>query len=310
MVRILFAGSPEAALPSLKAVAEFTDDLTVMSQPDRPVGRKRILTPTPVSLWALEHDIPLFRPETGDDLRADVARIAPDLGVTVAFGRLLSPDVLSLPRYGWWNVHFSLLPRYRGAAPVQHALFEGDSSTGVSVFQIEEGLDTGPILAARPHPIEPGITAGVLLDELSHVGAEVLGQLLEALARQHPDEGLPTTAQTGEATSAPKPARETGHILATDSLDMAFRRFQATTPEPGCFVSFDAGRHALRLLQVSAQPGPTVDPPGMISATGGDITLALGGGYLLLHEVHPSGKKPMTAEQWWRGVQRGVSIDD
>jgi methionyl-tRNA formyltransferase len=304
-VRILFAGSPEVALPSLDKVASWASELAVMSQPDRPVGRKRVLTPTPVSTWASDHGVTLFRPESAKELHDQVAEFSPDLAITVAFGRILTPNVLAVPTHGWWNLHFSLLPRFRGAAPVQHALFEGDTKTGVTVFQIDEGLDTGPILGALAHPITPGITTGELLGELSHLGATLVGTLLEDLAQG----SLRPTPQSGVATHAPKPDRDMGHIRAGDSLEKATRRFQATTPEPGCFVSDGAGRDTLRILAATTQPGPISHPPGTVAAIDGGVGLALNGGYLLLHEVHPAGKKPMRAVDWWRGVTDKVTID-
>lgn len=304
-VRILFAGSPQAALPSLRTVAQVTGEIAVMSQPNRPVGRKRILTPTPVSQWALSHRVTLYRPESHEQVQTQVREFSPDLGITVAFGRILKPDVLALPAHGWWNVHFSLLPRFRGAAPVQNALFEGDTETGVTVFQIEEGLDTGPILGSVSHPIRPGITAGELLKELSEVGATLLGNLLGDLARG----SLHPVPQSGDWTHAPKPDREMGHIRAGDSLEVAMRRFQATTPEPGCFVTHSDGGDLLRILSATPQSGPISDQAGTIQGVDGGVSLALDGGYLVVQEVHPAGKKPMKAADWWRGVIGKVCID-
>ena len=299
------------ALPALEAVAGVATELAVMSQPDKPVGRKKVLTPTPVSSWALERGVTLFRPADHDGIAEAVAQFAPDLGVTVAFGRILRHPALAGPSMGWWNVHFSRLPRWRGAAPVQNALLAGDTDTGVSLFRLDEGMDTGPLLGQRDHAITPGITAGALLDELSHLGADLLAHTLH----QHHTGTLGATEQEGPATHAPKLERETGRITSTDALEQAQRRFQATTPEPGCFVSWGGGENTLRILSVDATADflvtdPAGHTPGSIQATPRGIGLILSGGALVLENVQPAGKKVMPAVDWWRGVHEEIRIDD
>jgi methionyl-tRNA formyltransferase len=304
-VRILFAGSPAVALPALEAVASVATELAVMSQPDKPVGRKKVLTPTAVSSWAQGNDVALFRPHSHETIAQAVKEFAPDLGITVAYGRILRPEVLAIPAHGWWNVHFSLLPRWRGAAPVQHALLAGDLSTGVSVFQLDEGMDTGPILSQREHPITPGTTAGALLEELAHVGAILLAETL----RKHHTGELHPTPQRGDETHAPKLERETGRITSRDSIDQARRRYQATTPEPGCFVSWAQGEQTLRVLDARAVDGPTATLLGAISQGPHGVGIALEGGLMRLEIVQPAGKKAMSAADWWRGVHEEIRID-
>jgi methionyl-tRNA formyltransferase len=280
-------------------------ELAVMSQPDKPVGRKKVLTPTPVSSWALERGVTLFRPGDHDGVLHAVSEFSPDLGITVAYGRLLTSEVLAIPTAGWWNVHFSLLPRWRGAAPVAHALLAGDSDTGVSVFQLDDGMDTGPLLAQRSHPIAPGITAGQLLEQLSHLGAELLTDTLQEFLT-----GKVTPApQHGHATNAPKPDRDTGRIRSSDAADMALRRFQATTPEPGCFVSWSHGEKTLRVLAASVSTDASSGTEGSIHNTPHGVGIQLTGGSLLLETVQPSGKTPMPAADWWRGVHEDITID-
>jgi len=304
-VRILFAGSPAQALPTLKAVAGMATELAVVSQPDKPVGRKKTLTPTPVSAWALEEGITLHRPADREGIAQVVSEVSPDLGITVAYGRLLQAETLAIPPAGWWNVHFSLLPRWRGAAPVQHALLAGDSETGVTVFQLDEGVDTGPVLNHRSYPIPPGITAGKLLDELSDVGAAILAETLQL----HLSGALTRTPQSGTPTQAPKLARESGRVRSTDTIDNALRRFQATTPEPGCFVSFGNGEQTLKILAAQAFTTPHATSYGTIQALDNGVGIGLDGGFLLLETVQPAGKKAMPAADWWRGVHEEIHID-
>ena len=305
-VRILFAGSPAVALPALEAVASVATELAVMSQPDRPVGRKKVLTPTAVSSWATTHGVGLYRPTDHDAIGQAVTEFAPDLGITVAYGRILRPDVLAIPANGWWNLHFSLLPRWRGAAPVQNALFAGDTETGVTIFQLDAGMDTGPVLSQQTHAIAAGITAGALLDELSVVGAWLLTTTLQNQLVTP----VRSTPQHGEATHAAKLDRDTGRVRSTDTVQMATRRFQATTPEPGCFVSWGDGQHSLRVLEASTSTDTKWSAEGTISMTPDGVGIGLAGGSLLLHSVQPAGKKPMPATDWWRGVhQTEIALD-
>ena len=293
------------SLPALEAVADVATELAVMSQPDKPVGRKKVLTPTAVSAWATAHGVTLYRPDNHEGIGQAVREFAPDLGITVAYGRILRPDVLAIPAQGWWNVHFSLLPRWQGAAPVQNALLAGDTETGVTVFQLDDGMDTGPVLSQQSHPIAAGITAGALLEELSIVGAELLATTLQ----HHVNTPLTPTPQQGEATHAPKLDRDTGRIRSTDTIQMATRRFQAATPEPGCFVSWGEGQHSLRVLEASAATDTKSSAEGTISMTPDGVGIGLAGGSLLLHSVQPAGKKPMPAADWWRGVHQEIHLD-
>lgn len=293
------------ALPALDAVWETNRELAVMSQPDKPVGRKKILTPTPVSQWALDRGVLLYRPLDHDGIQRAVSEFSPDLGITVAYGRILRPTVLDVPRHGWWNLHFSLLPRWRGAAPVQHALLAGDTTTGVSVFRLNEGVDTGPLLGQVSHPITPGITAGDLLTELSYLGATLLAQAVEQLATG----GVTEAEQSGDVSHAPKLERDTGRICASDPLDVALRRFQATTPEPGCYVTWGRPDKSLRILAANAMYDAASPGDGAIHTVSGGVGIALAGGYLMLESVQPAGKKAMSSTDWWRGVHGDVAID-
>ena len=180
-MRIVFAGTPEFAVPALRAAANATEVVAVYTQPDRPAGRGRVLTASPVKLEALKRGIPVLQPETlKNKLSRDALRaLQPDLMVVVAYGMLLPQSILDIPQYGCWNVHASLLPRWRGAAPIQRAIEAGDTETGVCLMQMEKGLDTGPVLLRRAIPIEPTMTGGQLHDALSILGAQVLADGLK-----------------------------------------------------------------------------------------------------------------------------------
>ncbi len=305
-MKILFAGSPDTALPALRAVAKFADELAVLSQPDRPVGRRRQVTPTPVSEWAMDKQVPLFRPDDHLGIAEAVRSFRPDLAITVAYGRILTPEVLGIPHHGWWNVHFSLLPRWRGATPVQHALLAGDEETGVSVFRLDDGVDTGPLLNQVTHPIRQGITAGELLDELSNVGTTALLETLQTLQSGR----LREKSQDGDVTLAPKLEREEGKISAGATALEAWRRYQATTPEPGCFVEDRASGNTIRLLELQGNSFSHDRPRGVIDVLDNQVCVFLDGGILRLTRVLPAGKKPMDAMDWWRGVAGPVVIND
>src|SRR5437762_1591792 len=183
-MRLVFAGTPEVALPSLDAIADSGHDLVaVVTRPDAPAGRGRRLVRSPVGAWADERGIEVLtparprEPEFLDRLKS----IAPECVPVVAYGALVPPAALEIPRYGWVNLHFSLLPAWRGAAPVQHAVLHGDEITGASVFQLEAGLDTGPVFGTRTEPIRPTDTAGDLLERLAHAGARLLVEVLDGI---------------------------------------------------------------------------------------------------------------------------------
>ena len=304
-VRVVFAGSPEVALPALEVVAQRSSELLVISQPDRPTGRKGTLTPTAVSRYALDHSLPLERPGTADQLRDCVADFMPDLGITVAYGRILRPEVLELPRLGWWNLHFSLLPRWRGAAPVQHALLAGDTTTGVTIFALDAGIDTGPVLHQEDHPIRPGMTAGELLGQLSRLGARALNTTLDSAEAGN----LRPTAQAGPATHAPKLVREDGRVSSQLTVAGALRRFGASTPEPGCFLTLTNQSLTMTIHQMEHNAEPVGLAPGHLAPTRRGVAMGLSDGEVTLLRVQPAGKRAMSALDWWRGVHGNPTVD-
>ena len=240
-MRLVFAGTPEFSVPCLEACrASGAEVVAVYTQPDRPAGRGRKLTPSPVKEAALAASIPVEQPESlkGAEVQQVLAAYQADLMVVVAYGLILPRKVLALPRLGCWNVHASLLPRWRGAAPIQRAILAGDSESGVDLMQMEAGLDTGPVLLERRTPIERHDTGGSLHDRLSALGADVLA---EGLRRVMAGETLVARAQPEEGvTYAHKIAKSEAAIAWSLPADVIERRVRAFDPFPG--ASFEIGR--------------------------------------------------------------------
>jgi methionyl-tRNA formyltransferase len=298
-MRIIYAGSPEVALPPLKALhAAGAEIVAVLSQPDRPVGRKRILTPTPVSALAMELGLPVHHPHSAEELVRIVESADADLAIAVAYGRLIPPEVLTLPRHGWWNLHFSLLPRWRGATPVQHALLHGDEVTGLSVFRMDEGLDTGRVLAVRERRIRALDTASSLLADLSEEGATVLVELLSELEGGE----LRAVEQIGEPTYAPKLSRDEGRLDWTETASAVMNRYRAVTPEPGAFAILAGPGREIGISVMHPVVSTRQIPPGSIQSEGKKVIVGCAEGALELVRVKPAGKVEMDAASWWRGV--------
>lgn len=299
-LRLLFAGSPDAAVPSLRALAASPHRIVaVITREDSPVGRRRTLTPTPVATAAEELGLRVIKAnrlrDRADELVALCVETPVDLGVVVAYGGLVREPLLSAPRLGWINLHFSLLPRWRGAAPVQHALIAGDAETGTAVFQLVEDLDAGPVFDIERQPIGRLQTAGHLLDQLAVSGARQLERVVDSLARGT----AVARPQVGEVTLAPKLDQAAGRIDWTCSADEISQRIRAVTPEPGAFTEYAGER--IKLHEVGIAHGAAGVPPGQLSARGGDVLVGTGTDPLVLRRIQPAGKTVMSADAWWRG---------
>lgn len=297
-MRIVFAGTPAPAVPSLRAVAASAHDLVgVVTRSDAALGRKRVLTPSPVAALAAELGVTTIKADRLDDeaTRA-VADLTPDLGVIVAYGGLVREPLLSTPRHGWINLHFSLLPRWRGAAPVQHALIAGDKVTGASVFRLVAELDAGDVFGEVRYSVTRGATAGEVLDSLADIGAALLVEVVDQIAAGTAS----ATPQTGEPTLAPKLGLVDGALDFTADADTVIDRFRGTTPEPGAHTS--VGGQRLKIL--AAIRGPQADlPPGSLALVGRDVVIGTADGTVLLQTVQPAGKGRMAASDWWRGLR-------
>ncbi|MEX1287342.1 MAG: methionyl-tRNA formyltransferase [Acidimicrobiia bacterium] len=296
MTNTAFFGTPEAAIPSLAALAGATDLRLVVTRPPRRQGRGRALRPSPVGAWAEEAGLPIATPANRSELVAlDLTDI--DVAVVVAYGALIPPTLLEATRRGFLNVHFSLLPRWRGAAPVERAILAGDTEVGVTIMVMDEGLDTGPILATAS--LDAGRRpAGELTAELAEVGAGLLVDVLAGWVRGE----LEARPQPAGGTSAPKLTPDEGHLDPDRPAEELDRRVRACTPRPGAWVLTDHGR--LGVLRAEAVPGDR--PPGTLELVDGAVAMGTGDGALRLLEVRPEGRRSMPAEDWARGRRGGL----
>lgn len=297
-LNLIFAGTPEFAATSLQALIDSPHRVVaVLTQPDRPAGRGKKLAASPVKQLAMQHDIPVLQPETlkSDDIQQQLAELAPDVMVVVAYGLLVPPSVLSLPQHGCINIHGSLLPRWRGAAPIQRAIEAGDTETGVGIMQMEAGLDTGPVLLERRTPISAEDTGGSVHDRLAALGAEAL---LAALAE------LPALQQ--QATPQPEQGVCYAHKLGRDDAALDWQRgatalayqVRAFNPWPVTW-----SRHAGQPVKVwAAHAANGQGEPGMIlSVSPAGIEVACGEGSLVLTEIQLPGKRAMPVAEILRG---------
>lgn len=299
-MRLVFAGTPDAAVPSLRRLAASAHEIVaVVTRTDAPLGRKRVLTPSPVARAAEELGLTVIKADRLDAATTEaIGALAPDLGVIVAYGGLVREPLLSLPAHGWINLHFSLLPRWRGAAPVQRALIEGDAETGVAVFQLVAELDAGDVFAQVPLPVPDGITAGELLDDLAVRGADVLQEVVDAIA----DGSARAVPQVGEPTYASKLALEDGRIRWDEPRDAVLFRVRGVTPEPGAHTMVADAR--LKVLDARAAPdGSARLAPGLFAFVDRTVRAGTATEPIVIEKVQPAGRGPMDATDWWRGLR-------
>lgn len=297
-MRVVFFGTPEFAVPSLEALlGEGFDVVAAVTRPDKPQGRSRSsAVPPPVKTAALAEDVPVLQPvrPSDDAFLAELKALAPDVGVVVAYGHILAPALLGLPRHGMLNVHPSLLPELRGAAPVEWAILNGLRQTGVTIMRMEAGLDSGPILLQIPHDIDPDVTGGELSEHLSEMGAQAL---VEALALLETNGLQPRPQDHARATYAPKLTREVARIRWTDPAERVARVIRALDPKPGAWSELDG----LEVKLFGARIVEDAGGPGEIRKTDDGLRITTGQGAVLVEEVQPAGKPRMPAADWLRG---------
>ena len=300
-MRVLFAGTPSVAVPSLNTLLEAGFDVVaVLTRPDAPLGRKRTLTPSPVAARAEELGLPVIRAaKIDDDAVAAIRAAGPDVAAIVAYGGLIPERALSIPEHGWINLHFSLLPAWRGAAPVQHAVINGDDVTGASTFLLEKGLDTGPVYGRLTETLHPEDTSGALLERLSHSGAVLLAQTLSAIEAG----SAQAVPQSGDITLAPKLTIDDARVHWDQPALAIRRRINGVTPEPGAWTTWDGAR--FKIGAAVLRPDIADLAPGQVRFTGGAQAAAVvgtGSHGLELAQVQPAGKKMMPGADWARGL--------
>lgn len=297
-MRLVFAGTPAAAVPSLHRLAASDHEVVgVLTRVDAPVGRKRVMQASPVAEAAAALGFSVHKTNRLDDeALAFVAERTPDLGVIVAYGGFVREPLLSLPRLGWINLHFSLLPAWRGAAPVQHSMIAGDPVTGAAVFQLVAAMDAGDVFATREFVPSPDATAGSVLDDMSVRGAELLAEVVDALAAGT----AVAQPQVGEPSFAPKLTADDGRVRWQAPARAVLARIHGTTPEPGAHTRVAGAR--LKLLAVTEPAEPTTLPPGQFALIGAELLVGTGTEAIALRRVQPEGKGAMDAAAWWRGL--------
>lgn len=302
-------GSPEFALPSLRVLYALGESpageahvVGVVTQPDRASGRGRELKSPPVKALALELGIPVMQPEKlrQPEAMEQLRAWAPDLIVVAAFGQILKPEVLDLPRHGCLNVHASLLPRWRGAAPIHAAILHGDEETGVTIMKMDPGLDTGPMLAKKMFRLSPDDTAGSATEALSYLGADLL---IETLPGWINGEIQPQAQDDSHATYAPMIKKEEGRLDFTHGANELERRVRAMNPWPGAYMDFEGA--ILKIHRAHVEAGNA--QAGQMLIVQSQPAVGAGGGILILDEVQPAGKKPMSGKSFLSGARNWKS---
>ena len=303
-MRLLFAGTPEVALPSLaRLLASEHEVVAVLTRPDAPAGRGRRLVPSPVSVAAQEAGVEVLTPRTLRDPEAaeQIAGLDLDLAAVVAYGGLVPAGLLDAPRHGWVNLHFSLLPAWRGAAPVQHALLHGDEITGATTFRLEAGLDTGPVYGTLTEEVRPRDTAGELLGRLADAGSGLLAATVDGLAA---GDLVAIPQPTDDVSLAPRLTPDDARVRWEHPAIAVDRRVRACTPAPGAWTTDPAGA---RLKLGPVLPRPDAEPlaPGALRVSRSEVLVGTATHPVQLGDVAPSGRRLMPAADWARGARPG-----
>ena len=297
-MRILFMGTPDIAADSLAALLGAGHEVcAVFTRRDKPVGRKQILTAPPVKQLAQQHDIPVYQPRTLRDGSSDelIRQLEPDIIVVVAYGCIIPPQLLHTAKYGCINLHVSLLPKYRGSAPIQWAVLNGDAETGVSIMQLDEGLDTGDVLMVEPVAIDPEETSGELFDRVSAVGAKTL---VDALAKIEAGQLTPVPQDHSKATPAPPLSKDTARFAFTEDAAHIHNWVRGMNPWPTAWFEQDGKR--IKVSECRLAENPQNAAPGTVLALK-PLTVAAQNGAVALLSVTPEGGKPMAGTAWAAG---------
>ena len=303
-LRLAFFGTPEIARDVLRAIINDGkhEVSIVVSQPDRPQGRGKKLVSTPVKALAEEHDIPVIQPTKLKDgaVAAQLRELKLDLAIVIAYGRILPTDVYQAPENASWNIHASLLPRHRGASPIQHAILSGDAETGVTVMQLSDGMDEGDMLHKESITLAPKETTQSLTLRLSELGGRAI---LKAIALAQLEGLQPEVQEERKATYAPLIKKQDGELDFTDSASTLERRIRAFQPWPGAFIRSKQG--PVKILEATARDSSQQSSPGFIvDCTGKEIIIQTGDGHLAIQRLQPPGKKGMNCSDFLRGAGR------
>lgn len=302
-MRIVFMGTPDFAVPSLQLlVSSGYEVVAVVTQPDRPKGRKKTLTPPPVKEAALSLGIPVLQPERmrNPEAVAELAGFKPDLIVTAAYGQILPKAVLELPRLGCINVHGSLLPKYRGGAPIQRSIIDGESVTGVTIMYMAEGLDTGDMISSVALQILDEDTSGTMFEKLSAAGAKLLGETLPAII-DGSAKAVPQAEE--EATYAPNLNRDDERIDWSKPARALFNQVRGLSPMAGAFTYLNDEVFKIRACEPVQGQDKNAEPGEIVSADANGIVVQTGEGRLLLKEIQPAGKRVMSVSEWIKGAR-------
>ena len=306
-LRIVFAGTPSVAVPSLHALHAAGHDIAaVVTRPDAPLGRKRVLTPSPVAAAAEELGLPVIKAARLDaEATERIAALDPELAVVVAYGGLVREPLLSLPPHGWINLHFSLLPRWRGAAPVQRALMAGDRVTGAAVFRLVPELDAGDVFDELRYDVPADATAGDVLEALADLGGGLLADVVDGIAAGT----AVAVPQKGEATHAAKLSIDDGLLDWREPADRVLDRFRGVTPEPGAHTLLDGARFKILAARPADADADEPLPPGRARAVKRGVLVGTGTEPILVERVQPAGKAAMDAAAWARGARADVVFE-
>lgn len=294
-MRLAVAATPEVAIPTLDWLQTSDHDLVrVISQPEKPSGRGQEMHSSPVSQWAKSNSVDLFTPSNVSDIEAAIVDV--DLLITIGYGRILSASTLSIPSSGCINLHFSLLPKYRGAAPVQRAIEAGETQSGVTVFALDPGMDTGPIYTSITTPIESTMRSFELLEKLSHVGVDAVKQTLVAI-----EKGVIPTPQTGQASLAAKITRDQAQLNWSSTGNSLVNKIRAFYPQPQAWTLFRG--QPLKISSARVADKASDLKPGELRVIGDDCLIGTSDIAIILEKVTPAGKKEMLALDWSRGAR-------
>ena len=293
-------GTPEFAVPTLLKLIETQEVVGIVTQPDRPAGRGQALRPSPVKAAAASHSIPLYQPKSlkAPETSQPIREWNPDVIVVAAFGQILRPHLLNLPPHGCLNVHASLLPRWRGASPIHHAILAGDVETGITLMQMDVGLDTGPMFVQKAIPIDPDETAATLHDRLAELGADMVGEYLDDILAGRLQ---PRPQDDTLMTYAPMIAKEAGQIAWDKTAVEIDRHIRAMTPWPGAFTFWDGQLVKILRARPQTDPSSPTGEPGQVMPHPDGVMVLTGDGGLILDQLQLAGKTVMEAREFVRG---------